>query len=84
MSSSTHQTCRVYSDVLLAILETFGERPFTAKDLREKGIEIPNGRTLTFFRVRGVIGMHRYGRPCTWVVTSACRDYLKRRRALCQ
>lgn len=79
--SSSHQVCRVYSDVLLAILETFGERPFTAAELREKGIEIPNGRTLSFFRVRGVIGMHRYGRPCTWVVTPTCREYLKQRGA---
>lgn len=81
MSSSTHQTCRVYEDTLRAILETFGERPFTARDLREKGIVFPSGRTLSFFRVRGVIWMHRYGRPCTWVVTPTCREYLKRREA---
>jgi hypothetical protein len=81
MSSSTHQTCRVYADTLWAILETFGDRPFTAAELQEKGIVIPNGRNLSFFRVRGVIGMHRRGRPCTWVVTSTCKEYLKRREA---
>jgi hypothetical protein len=35
MSAEIYQLCRVYEDTLLAVLETFGERPFTAADLRE-------------------------------------------------
>lgn len=79
--SSTHQICRIYEDYLLAILETFGERPFFIRDLQEKGIEFPAGRTHIFFSNSGVLTPHRHGHPSSWVIAGPCRAYLERRRS---
>lgn len=80
MSAGIYQLCRVYEDTLLAVLETFGERPFTAADLREKGIEFPGGRTHIFFWRAGLIRRHQFGRPSSWVLSQMCIDYLTRRK----
>ena len=79
--SGTHQICRIYEDYLLAILETFGRRPFFLQDLQEKGIQFPAGRTHIFFWNCGVLTQHRHGRPSSWVIAGPCREYLERRRA---
>jgi len=80
MSNGTLQTCRLYEDYLAAILETFGQNPFTIQGLREKGIIFPAKKTLHFFRIRKVFVRYERGRPSTWVVSPACREYLAKRR----
>jgi hypothetical protein len=78
--SSTHQVCRIYEDFLAAVLETFGGRPFAVRDLHEKGIFFPAGRTFLFFWRCGVLDLYHRGRPSLWVVSGPCRAYLERRR----
>lgn len=78
--SSTHQICRIYEDYLLAILETFGNNPFTLRGLLEKGIEFPAGRTHIFFWHTGVLKEHQHGHPSTWTIAGPCRAYLEKRR----
>jgi len=80
VSSSAYRICRIYEDYLLAILETFGKRPFFIRDLQEKGIEFPAGRTHIFFWHRGVLREYQHGHPSSWVITGPCREYLERRR----
>ncbi len=80
--SSTHQICRIYGDYLAAIIETFGDNPFTMRSLQEKGIEFPAGRTHIFFKNSGVLAQHQYGHPSTWVIAGPCREYLRRRSAV--
>jgi len=79
MSSGTFQVCRIYEDYLSAILETFGGRPFALRDLREKGITFPGGRTHTFFWRCGVLDLYQRGRPSLWVLSGPCREWLQRR-----
>jgi len=81
MTNPALQICRIYEDFLAAVVETFGERPFTLQNLKDKGIEFPGRRTLLFFWRRGALDLHRRGRPNSWRVAPACREYLRRRAA---
>ncbi len=69
--------CRVHEDELLAVFETFGSAPFTARDLREKGLVFPAPRGIGYFRRAGVVDLYEQGRPNVWILSVKTRRVLK-------
>lgn len=74
-------TARSYGDLMRAVYETYGDRPFTTRDLAEKGIVLPGGYpTLRLLRSRRVFVVRRPGRPNLWGLSQAAISYLEAER----
>jgi len=74
-------TTRSYGDLMRAVYETYGDRPFTVRDLAEKGIVLPGGyATLRLLRLRRVLVICRPGRPNIWGLSQAALSYLEAER----
>lgn len=72
------QACWRYGDFLEAVAEAFGDRPWTAADLRRAGICLPAGKGLKYFHLSdAIVPVLKKREGSTWKLSE---KYLQRGR----